>query len=547
MSFGLFSRTWDIIFMETLNLVNQLFVILISLLCLWLGFWVFWAGRRNRVNQVFLAMTWAFLGWIIFAYLSDLAGSPLAVLWLIRLSFAAIAASLVFTYIFSVYFPVESAHTRYLKIANWVAVILGSSLFALALFSNLLVADVYREDWGTGPVLGPLGNFFYGGVVVLAVLLLVNFVKKYFTLSRQEKTKTLYFLIGLGIMVAANVVFNVILPLIQGQIQFYQVGNYSVIFLLGFTAYAMVRKNLFGIRVVLTTLLVALMAIFLLLDMIVLTEAISVMILKGVILAVFIFFGYSLVKSVSREIQLREKLEEANHKLTKLDQAKSEFISIASHQLRTPLSAIKGYLSMVIGRDYGPVPEPVARVLTRVYNSNERLISLVNNMLNISRIESGRIQFEPRPLQLEPVISDVLTEITPEAQARRIKVVFDQSQSSSPKVRADEKILHEVLNNLVDNAVKYTPHGQVTISLKPGHSFLEVRVRDTGVGIASEDIPRLFKKFSRGHDVYNAYTSGSGLGLYVVKQLIEMHQGQVGVVSAGTGRGSTFWFTLPYA
>ena len=314
MSFGLFSRTWDIIFMETLNLVNQLFVILISLLSVWLGFWVFWAGRRNRVNQVFLAMTWAFLGWIIFAYFSDLAGSPLAVLWLIRLSFAAIAASLVFTYIFSVYFPVESARTRYLKIANWVAVVLGSTLFALSLFSNLLVADVYREDWGTGPVLGPLGNFFYGGVVVLAVLLLVNFIKKYFTLSRQEKTKTLYFLIGLGIMVAANIVFNVVLPLIQGQIQFYQVGNYSVIFLLGFTAYAMVRKNLFGVRVVLTTLLVALMAIFLLLDMIVLTETVSVMILKGVILAVFIFFGYSLVQSVSREIQLREKLEEANHK-----------------------------------------------------------------------------------------------------------------------------------------------------------------------------------------------------------------------------------------
>lgn len=533
--------------METLNLVNQLFVILISLLSVWLGFWVFWAGRRNRVNQVFLAMTWAFLGWIIFAYFSDLAGSPLAVLWLIRLSFAAIAASLVFTYIFSVYFPVESARTRYLKIANWVAVVLGSTLFALSLFSNLLVADVYREDWGTGPVLGPLGNFFYGGVVVLAVLLLVNFIKKYFTLSRQEKTKTLYFLIGLGIMVAANIVFNVVLPLIQGQIQFYQVGNYSVIFLLGFTAYAMVRKNLFGVRVVLTTLLVALMAIFLLLDMIVLTETVSVMILKGVILAVFIFFGYSLVQSVSREIQLREKLEEANHKLTKLDQAKSEFISIASHQLRTPLSAIKGYLSMVIGRDYGPVPDPVVRVLTRVYNSNERLIALVNNMLNISRIENGRIQFQPRPLQLEPVISDVLAEINPEAQARRIKLVFDLPQPPSPKVRADEKILHEVLNNLVDNAVKYTPHGQVTISLEPEHSFLKVQVRDTGVGIASEDIPRLFKKFSRGHDVYNAYTSGSGLGLYVVKQLIEMHQGQVGVVSAGAGRGSMFWFTLPYA
>ena len=532
--------------METLNLINQLFVIFISLMCLVLGFWVFFSDRRSRANQIFLTMTLAFIGWITFAYLSDVVGERLSILWLIRFSFASIAASLLSTYLFSIYFPTRSPRTRFLKIANVVAVVWGASLFFLSLFSDLLVTDVYMESWGTGPVLGLLGGFFYGGVVVLAILLLINFIRKFFSLSHSERIKIYYFLIGLGIMVGANLVFNVILPLFQGQIKFYQLGNYSVVFLLGFTAYAMVRKNLFGIKVVLTTLLVVLMAIFLLLDMVVLTANSSVMILKGGILAAFLFFGYSLIRSVSREIKLREQLEEANVKLTKLDQAKSEFISIASHQLRTPLSAIKGYLSMVIDLDYGEGPEPIAKILTRVYNSNERLIALVNNMLNISRIESGRIQFDPRPLQIEPVITDVLAEIKPEAQSRQIQLFFPKSCSLSRKVQADERILHEVLNNLVDNAVKYTPHGRVTISLRPHSAHLEVRVQDTGIGIEAADIPRLFKKFSRGPDVYKNYTSGSGLGLYVVKQLIEMHQGKVGVESAGTGQGSTFWFTLPF-
>ncbi len=533
--------------METLDLINRLFVILISLLSLVLGFWVYFANKKSLVNKIFLVLTLAFIGWISFAYLSDVFTDANTILWLIRLSFASISASLVGMYLFSVYFPIESPRTKYLGVANVVAVILGCSMFSLSLFSDLLIAGVYIEDWGTGPVFGPLGNLFYGSVIILALLFLVNFIKKYLTLPSQEKTKLSYFLIGLAIMVAFNVVFNVILPLFQGQIQYYQVGNYSIIFLLGFTAYAIVRRNLFGIRIVLTALLVVIIAVFLFLDAVVLPNEFPVQIIKIVILAIFLFFGYSLIRSVSREIQLREKLEEANAKLTKLDQAKSEFISIASHQLRTPLSAIKGYLSMVVDGDYGAVSDPVGKVLTRVYNSNERLIALVNNMLNISRIESGHIQFHPRPLQLESVINDVLGEIGPEARARQISLVFKSPGRPSRPVKVDDKIIHEVLNNLVDNAVKYTPHGNVTISLQPKSAMLEVRVVDTGIGIDPSDIPRLFKKFSRGHDVYKAYTSGSGLGLYVVKQLIEMHGGTVGVRSDGVGRGSTFWFTVPYA
>jgi len=255
-------------------------------------------------------------------------------------------------------------------------------------------------------------------------------------------------------------------------------------------------------------------------------------------------FNVHLKEEVSRATK---ELRGANAKLLKLDKAKSEFISIASHQLRTPLSTIKGYLSMILDGDYGMISEEVGKVLGRVYNSNERLVTLVNNMLNVSRIESGRIKLDPKPFQIEETIENVMGELAPEARSRRVDLVFDKPSWRPHLVMGDKRLLHEVTMNLVDNAIKYTSHGKVKISLHRHFGILEVRIKDTGVGMSRDDQTRLFKKFSRGRDAYRYYTGGSGLGLYVVKKLIEMHGGTIEGSSPGKGKGSTFKFTIPYA
>jgi signal transduction histidine kinase len=255
-------------------------------------------------------------------------------------------------------------------------------------------------------------------------------------------------------------------------------------------------------------------------------------------------FNDQLKQEVSRATW---ELRNANEKLTKLDKAKSEFISIASHQLRTPLSTIKGYLAMILDGDYGIISEAVARVLHRVYNSNERLVVLVNNMLNVSRIESGRIKFDPRPLDVVPLIEEVVGELAPEVRSKRIEVVFKKPNRESRLVRADKRLVHEVLFNLIDNAIKYTQHGKVEITLHKRDYGLEIRIKDTGVGIAAEDLGHLFRKFTRGRDAYRYYTGGSGLGLFVVKKLVEMNGGEINASSRGAGKGSTFKFTIPYA
>ncbi|GEM_PF-1206215 len=255
-------------------------------------------------------------------------------------------------------------------------------------------------------------------------------------------------------------------------------------------------------------------------------------------------FNVQLKDEVSRATK---ELRDANAKLKKLDKAKSEFISIASHQLRTPLSTIKGYLSMILAGDYGMVTDSVGKVLGRVYNSNERLVTLVNNMLNVSRIESGRITMQPKPFQIENTIEDVMGELAPEAKARRVDLIFKKPTWQPKKVIGDKRLLHEVLVNLVDNSIKYTPHGTVKVTLHRHFGQLEVRVKDDGVGMTKDDQSRLFKKFSRGRDAYRHYTGGSGLGLYVVRRLVEMNGGTIQGSSPGRGKGSTFKFTIPYA
>ena len=253
-------------------------------------------------------------------------------------------------------------------------------------------------------------------------------------------------------------------------------------------------------------------------------------------------------------VELKEKVESAtkelrgaNEKLTHLDKAKTEFISIASHQLRTPLSTIKGYLAMILGGDFGIISEEVGKTLTRVYNSNERLIDLVNNMLNVSRIEGGRIEFNPKPLQISLLVDDAIGELVQVSRDNNTQVIFKNPSRKTKEVLADKNLLHEILINLIDNAIKYSPNGIVKISLHGNRRNLEFRVKDNGIGLTDEDKKRLFKKFSRGHDSYKIYTGGSGLGLYLAKKLVEMHGGQIIAESKGKNKGSLFKFTIPYA
>lgn len=243
-----------------------------------------------------------------------------------------------------------------------------------------------------------------------------------------------------------------------------------------------------------------------------------------------------------------EELRGANAELKRMDESKSEFISIASHQLRTPLTVIKGFISMINEQAFGKVPALIKTQLEKVYASNERLIAMVEDLLDISRIESGRQEYLWKSSDLYALASSVVENLTKNAQSKGLQLVLAHAPEKLPKVVCDSNKLHEVMMNFVDNAVKYTKAGNVNIQLeaKPA-GMVTFSVKDSGMGISKDDMGRLFQKFSRAKGSFLVQPGGSGLGLYVAKKIIDVHEGKIWAESAGAGKGSTFAFSIPIA
>ena len=253
-------------------------------------------------------------------------------------------------------------------------------------------------------------------------------------------------------------------------------------------------------------------------------------------------FSIKLEKEVEKATH---DLKKANVQLKKLDAAKSEFISIASHQLRTPLTVIKGYISMMLEGNFGGLTKPESESLEKVFESNERLIQLVENLLNISRIESGRLQFNYQQVDMNKMVASVKEELEANAKRKGLILQYRAPTKSVPIIKIDDEKIRQVVMNLVDNGIKYTKHGSVTVKLEQAENKIRFSVTDSGVGIRPEDMGNLFKKFSRGSGISLIHTEGTGLGLYVARMMIEAHHGKIWAESAGVGKGSKFCFELP--
>ena len=255
---------------------------------------------------------------------------------------------------------------------------------------------------------------------------------------------------------------------------------------------------------------------------------------------------------VSRNLKLYEnlqgtnlELQEANLRLRELDKTKSEFLSIASHQLRTPISAIKGYLSMMMDGDFGVLPHNFRKIIKDLFESSARLARLINIFLNVSRIESGRLKLEKHPIQISDMIESVVQELSAQAKQKKIKLSYKKHRKKIPLIFADSDKLREVVLNLIDNSIKYTIKGSVTASVEFDKKELTFLVKDTGIGIDPAEVKGLFRKFVRGSGVAQIHTGGSGLGLFIAQKIIKEHGGKIWTESKGKEKGSTFKFTLP--
>lgn len=274
----------------------------------------------------------------------------------------------------------------------------------------------------------------------------------------------------------------------------------------------------------------------------------------GLNLALFILsiiFGVSLIKTVLKEVKTRKMVNElinnlriVNDRLRQLDRQKSEFVSIASHQLRAPVASVQGYASLLLDGDYGDVPEKMKKPIEHIIDSGKSLNEMINDFLDIVTIEKGGLSFEKETFDLVELLKDIKEHyiVLANKKGLHLKSRFPENPIF---INADKGKIFQSITNILDNSIKYTKEGSITLSISSQKQRAMIAIEDTGIGIKVDEQSTLFKKFTRLSNAQEIDVSGIGLGLFITKEIIESHGGNISVSSAGLGRGTTFKVELP--
>lgn len=452
---------------------------------------------------------------------------------------------------------------------HFVVVFLGIQKAGKFLFISYALAAFFQIANGTGDLICCVryvfNEFYYDSpptalyvlftaYFVTAIIIAHYWLIRAYRASREpDRTRILYVLLGSGIGFLGGT--PSFFPVFQTDL--YPILNFSVPFFATFVAIGVLRYQLLQIKVIATELFVAglwVVIFFQFFTQFIGEESLNAQIIQGIIWIVIIFLSIFLVRSVQREVKQRERLEyvtrelqRANDELRRLDEQKSDFISIASHQLRTPLTVIKGYLSLLFENSFGALPKQFSEPLKKIALSNDRLLRLVEDLLDLSRIERGKMTYVFQKASLTDIVDEVYQEMREAAKQKKLSFALKKPEHPLPRVYADPKKIKEVLVNIIDNAIHYTPSGSVTLAVThdPKRNVIRVSVADTGIGMTPDDIRHIFVKFSRMENATRVSSEGTGLGLYVAKLIIEDHKGKIWAESAGHGKGSLFAFELP--
>ena len=444
----------------------SLFVLIVTL---FLGFFVYLKDKKNIIHKYFSFFVISTAFWIFANFMVDISKQESQVLLWSKLTLVGPILLASFFLSFSLFFPKKKTDVSLSKI--FIIFIPAFILLSLTLskFNIEKVISIPIE----GPPEVKAGILYYPFAIYLLSymgLALYRLLREYKSSSFLEKAQIKFVFLGVILSFFFAVVTNIFLLLI-GISQASSIGPlFSIIFVV-FTAYAIVEKQLFDFRVIATEILVTLLALGILIDAL-LSKSIIEGGLKASLFVIAIYGGYKLVLSVREEIrrrkeiqQLSQQLAQANEHLKELDAMKTEFVSLASHELLTPVSAIEGYLSMLLDEKLAKVEDPKAvQYLDRVYGASKRLARLVSDMLNVSRIEEGRLLVEKKDIDLTTLVKQVSEELKFKAEEGKQKIEFANPDGWSTFGDADK--IKEVMVNLIGNSIKYSKDpGTITGSL----------------------------------------------------------------------------------
>ncbi len=528
-----------------------------------LGCLVLFSDYKRMVNRIYFFICFFLAIWITAIFLSYKFTDPNYILWADRISSFGLAAGASFV-LFVYVFPEKEKIPK--KIFYYVLIPLIPFLF-------LVATDLY-ETIGPAPecytITGPMYWIMAAILLYYIFLGIVFSVQKNKKLEKNQKKQFGTFMVGCFIIIFSGVLMDVLPTIFKNEV-ITLFTPYATLFFAGFGAYAIVKYKALNAKVIAAQAIVVLLIILIGSQFFLIQNRAS-MILTGITFLLSIGFGYMLIKSVGAEVERKEQLQLmadslaiANDKLRILDKAKTEFISIASHQLRTPVTAIKGFSSLLLEGSYGEVSATVKGALEKVFVSSERLVNLIEDLLNVSRIESGRLTFTFEMGSVNDILQELYDSFILVAKSKKFYLDLKVPENPLPKIKMDAAKIRELISNFIDNAFKYTEKGGVTVKAEiresgvvidedgfvkegeksPYGKVIRVTVSDTGIGVPREEIPSLFKKFSRGKDVSRLHVGGTGLGLFVGKAIADAHHGATWVESDGEGKGSRFIIEIP--
>lgn len=537
----------------SLNFLSYSISIIINL---GLGFWVYIQNPKSKVNKYFFIFIIGIVGWLVSLFIFYNIDISDWILFIGRFNFAIVIIFIFSAFEFVLVFPAENFVIK--KWLYYSIVIENILLFFITLFTPLV--DQNEAVLGSSRITsyGNLYYFYIAHFVIFSAFIIWILVKKYALSSKEDKLRIYYVISGLLLWAIFGFSTNILIPLFGYQ-DIASLGPLSTLFLLLALSYSIIKHHLFNTKIIVVELLVFALWVVLFINTF-LSFGSQDFPLNTIILIFIVVIGIFLIKGVIKEVEQKEKMEQmakeleraygveknARRELEKLDAAKNQFLLATQHHLRTPLTAMRGYVDLLMTGSYGKLSKKVQDPIKKFEISTNRLLRVVNELLDVSQFQLGRkvVNLQPNS-DITPVIKELSEELRFEAEAKGIYFKIERPEAL-PLITADIEKLKVAMYNLVDNAIKYTNEGGVSIKLEVNDGELRIIISDTGMGVSKEELPTLFNRiFERTEEAQQTHSTGRGIGLYITSQIIQAHKGKVWAESEGKGKGTTFFVEIP--
>lgn len=556
--------------------LNSISYIISIITTLGLGFWIFAQSSKKKINRFFFIFTIGIIGWLISLFIFYNTYIPDWQLFIGRFNFAITTLLIFFAFEFVLVFPDEN-----FVVKKWLHYLITAEvtlLFFITLFTPLIDQNETVLGYSRMTSYGQLYYLHVANFVFFMFLVAWVLIKKIVLSLKEDKIRIYYVIFGLLLSAIFGFITNIIIPLLGYQ-NSANLGAFSVLFLLFAFSYAIIKHHLFDVKVIVAELLVFSLCVILVIN----TSSSfgSPDFLFNVVILVFVVItGIFLIKGVIKEVEQREKIEKiekevekayvvekqahamekqakeetekayeiekkANEELKTLDKVKNQFLMQAQHDLRSPLGTFKAYSDTLASGLFGKLPPKALTAVKMMYNLAESKLKEVNAFLDVSQFQLGKGILSLKPdVDVLPILEEVINELTSQAESKKLYLKLQNPEKVSV-IRADREKLKAAIYNIVDNCIKYTIKGGVTVKLE-NNGPVKVIISDTGIGIAPEKVKTLFNaQFERSEQAQKMSTIGKGIGLYLSGQIIRAHNGRAWAESEGVGKGSVFHVELP--